>query len=345
MTREYTYNLRVRSYECDSLGHVNNAVYQQYLEEAAVSASSDVGFGLAWYRARGEAWVVRDMTLEYLYPAIAGDELSVTTWISTIGRVRGNREYEIRRLGGPDSNFHFGAEDHAGRHALASDDSAVDPANESAPDHPGQIIARGTANWVYVNVETGRPTPFPKESVPAFDPNGKSVTKPLALPAKGISAATYRWEHDIRHYELDSNNHVNNAIYLHWLEEAKYRAVIEVGWPPERMLEHGFSIVQIRHDTHYLLPAFYPGTVEITSRFYELRHASGTWEHEIRRASTGELLLRNYSTGTYLGPNRRPVRPPKEFIEALLVGPAPSDKANGSDEGIRAAGQTETAGC
>ena len=109
VTLVYAWDLRVRSYECDMLGHVNNAVYQQYLQEAAIAASAHVGYDTAWYSARGTAWVVRQMSLEYVRPARAGDDLRVSTWISTFSRVRSRREYEIHRLSPdaePDTSFY-----------------------------------------------------------------------------------------------------------------------------------------------------------------------------------------------------------------------------------------------
>ena len=55
MTRIYTRIFRVRGYECDALGHVNNAVYQHYLEQAATEASAEAGYDLNWYAERGVA--------------------------------------------------------------------------------------------------------------------------------------------------------------------------------------------------------------------------------------------------------------------------------------------------
>jgi acyl-CoA thioester hydrolase len=44
MTRTYTRRFKVRQYELDSFGHVNNAVYVNYLQEAAIEASADAGY-------------------------------------------------------------------------------------------------------------------------------------------------------------------------------------------------------------------------------------------------------------------------------------------------------------
>lgn len=43
--------LRVRHHEMDALGHVNNAVYQHYLEQAAVEHAESLGFTLARYNS------------------------------------------------------------------------------------------------------------------------------------------------------------------------------------------------------------------------------------------------------------------------------------------------------
>jgi len=43
----FTTQLRVRHYEMDPLGHVNNAVYQNYLEQAAIEHSEHLGFTLS----------------------------------------------------------------------------------------------------------------------------------------------------------------------------------------------------------------------------------------------------------------------------------------------------------
>ena len=44
--KKFTLKFKVRSYECDSYGHVNNAVYLNYLEFARMSALEENGFTL-----------------------------------------------------------------------------------------------------------------------------------------------------------------------------------------------------------------------------------------------------------------------------------------------------------
>lgn len=73
-------HFKVRHYEMDALGHVNNAVYLHYLEQAAYEHSAAAGFSDERTRELGGIWIVRRHEIEYLRPATAGDVLQVVTW-------------------------------------------------------------------------------------------------------------------------------------------------------------------------------------------------------------------------------------------------------------------------
>jgi acyl-CoA thioester hydrolase len=90
--------IRVRHYEMDALGHVNNAVYLHYVEEAAIEHARQLGFDEAHWRELGGTWVVRRHEIDYRLPAVAGDELDVTTRILSIERASGMRRTTIVRV-------------------------------------------------------------------------------------------------------------------------------------------------------------------------------------------------------------------------------------------------------
>jgi acyl-CoA thioester hydrolase len=56
----------------DALGHVNNAVYQHYLEQAAIEHSEHLGFNHQKYQELGGVFVMRRVELDYLRPADCG---------------------------------------------------------------------------------------------------------------------------------------------------------------------------------------------------------------------------------------------------------------------------------
>lgn len=100
--QSFTTHLRVRHYEMDALGHVNHAIYQHYLEQAAIEHSEHLGFGVDRYRCLGGVFVLRRLAIEYLRPAIAGDTLEITTWLTEMRGPRALRQYEIRKQGQSD---------------------------------------------------------------------------------------------------------------------------------------------------------------------------------------------------------------------------------------------------
>src|SRR5689334_6972937 len=99
MTRIYTWHLAVRSYEGDAWGMVPAAGVLRYFEQVAVAAAADGGYGAAFHREHGTAWIVRRVTMLIHAPARQGDELEVTTWASHFVKVRGGREYKKCRAG------------------------------------------------------------------------------------------------------------------------------------------------------------------------------------------------------------------------------------------------------
>lgn len=97
--KQFKIHLRVRYHEMDALGHVNNAVYQHYLEQAAVEHSEHLGFNQKHCEELGGVFVMRKIEINYLRPAAAGDTLEVTTWLQTMRGPRAVRRYEIRQQG------------------------------------------------------------------------------------------------------------------------------------------------------------------------------------------------------------------------------------------------------
>ena len=94
--------VRVRHYEMDSLGHVNNAVYLNYLEHAAIEHSEHLGFSLERYQELNGAFVLRRIEIDYRRAAVAGDWLEITTWLGQMRGPRAIRHYEICQQGEPE---------------------------------------------------------------------------------------------------------------------------------------------------------------------------------------------------------------------------------------------------
>jgi acyl-CoA thioester hydrolase len=89
---------RVRACEVDAVGHVNNAVYLDLVEQAMLDALEHVGWSLDGLIAGGAVPVIDRADLEYLEGAVYGDRIDVATWCTvTDGAL--DAFHEIRRTG------------------------------------------------------------------------------------------------------------------------------------------------------------------------------------------------------------------------------------------------------
>lgn len=70
------------SYELDSWGHVNNAVYLNYLEKARNDFMATKGLHFQDFSKWQKFPVVMRATLEFKFPATAGDKLTIDGWFS-----------------------------------------------------------------------------------------------------------------------------------------------------------------------------------------------------------------------------------------------------------------------
>ena len=125
----YSARWRVRSYEIDQNGHVNNAVYLNYAEALTVEHAEAAGYGRAWSEAHGGAWLIRRHHIDYMRPARLGDELDLTVRVEMIRGVRAQRRTTMAR------------------------------ASDGAP------VAEVVSEWVWVRLSDGRPARAPDEWV------------------------------------------------------------------------------------------------------------------------------------------------------------------------------------
>ncbi|MBN1657626.1 MAG: acyl-CoA thioesterase [Anaerolineae bacterium] len=260
---------RVRHYECDAYGHVNHANYIRYMQEAAFDASAAAGYDLARYESMGRLWLIRETEIEYLRPLRYGDVVEVETWVADFRRVRSRRAYLIRCL------------------APATCDAIVP-----------QTVASGHSDWVFMDTATGRPASIPEEMMAAFFPEGvPEAPAPRApFPDPGPPRAhAYRQRRFVEWRDLDTAGHVNNAIYLSYVEEVAIRWALtgSLGMVP---------LVARKHRIEYLQQAMLGDELEVVTWFQDLGHTSATRHTEVLRVADGAHLARVQTIQVWIDP-------------------------------------------
>lgn len=135
--------MQARFHEADLLGHVNNAVYLHYMEQAAIEHATHLGLTVEASRAFGGVFVARRHEIEFLRAAFPGDVVRVQTWLLQPHGARVTRCYQIFRGGDA------AAEPFAGR--VPSGESGLTPQ---------AVLVRAVTEWVFMS-ENGRPRRIP----------------------------------------------------------------------------------------------------------------------------------------------------------------------------------------
>jgi acyl-CoA thioester hydrolase len=95
VTVVFSHRLEVRFRDCDPLGHVNNAVYLTYLEQARINHWRAIGLAQPGDRAAVPGVILARVEIDYRRPAVYGDILEVRVGVAAIGRTSFTYEYEI----------------------------------------------------------------------------------------------------------------------------------------------------------------------------------------------------------------------------------------------------------
>ncbi len=85
---QFILDFKVRDYECDIQGVVNNSVYQNYLEHTRHEFLLAKGIDFAALAAQGVNLMVLRAELDYKWPLKSGDHFYVTLGVERASRVR-----------------------------------------------------------------------------------------------------------------------------------------------------------------------------------------------------------------------------------------------------------------
>lgn len=94
MKRTHQTILDIRPEDIDQMGHVNNVVHVRWVQEVAAAHWHALAPAEALEQYR---WVVLRHEVDYLKPALPGDELTGITWVDEMEGVKSIRVVEIRK--------------------------------------------------------------------------------------------------------------------------------------------------------------------------------------------------------------------------------------------------------
>ncbi|WP_288491307.1 thioesterase family protein [uncultured Acinetobacter sp.] len=89
--------LTVSAEHIDQLGHVNNVVYVQWMQDVASKHVNALGLGLKQYQQLNHAMVAVEHHVQYRKAAFEGDELILRTWLDALDSLYLSRQYVFYR--------------------------------------------------------------------------------------------------------------------------------------------------------------------------------------------------------------------------------------------------------
>ncbi len=269
---------RLSHADVDFLGELKVPALLGLLEQAAVEASSAVGFDAARYTREGRIWIIRRTRLHRLVPVGGGDTVDVETRVADFRRARSLRRYAVQRH--------------------------------------GQSVAEATTDWVYCDLQSGRPVRIPEPLQRAFRGDDPGATPLAALPRAAAvpshaPGTPVEFTLTVQPSHLDHVAHVNNAVYAAYLEDGAFALFAACGWPLSRMLENGGALRIRWLDAEYLDDAAAGATLHVYSWLLEGsaiecgqgRPPERAYVLQTIRRSGGEEIMRAHSEWVW---RRRP---------------------------------------
>jgi acyl-CoA thioester hydrolase len=121
----------------------------------------------------------------------------------------------------------------------------------------------------------------------------------------------------VRSYELDSNGHVNNSVYLAYAEEVAVLHAEALGFGREWTTRQGGAWVVRKHEVVYHQPALYGDQLELTTTVVGMRGARAERQTSITRVD-GPRLADIVTEWVWVrAGDGRPTRVPQALVEAF----------------------------
>ena len=258
MSKIFIRTFRVRWSELDASGNVSPANFLRYLVETAYDWGDALGLGPNSDEALGLFWLIRETEIHFLRPLHHNDVFDFTIWMVNWQRVRGTRCFELTL-------------------------------KES-----GEVVAQGSQHIVCMDIKTQRPASPPEHIINNFRIESPRVFPFERFPKIPASAAAQVTARQVEWRDLDALEHVNNAVYVSFAEEAAALDFATRGWPAAKLAGQSLIISARRVHIQYLSPAVWGEALSISTHPLTVSETGGSRYVGLTRAdgsSVAECIL------------------------------------------------------
>ena len=256
MKKPFTRTFRVRWSELNTNGQVDLAGFFHYVIETAWDWSTANGLSIIESEKLGLVWVIRETEINILRPLYPNERFDFTIWLYKWRRVRGTRFFELRLR------------------------------------DTEEIVAQGAQQIVALDSKTMRPASPPQHLMENFLIENPRAFQQGEIPKVNTpKEGAFISQRDVEWRDLDTLDHVNNAVYAEYAEDSIALALEALGWSPANFKSEDLIMVHDRVHMKYLSSAVWGDKLDVVTSLVELDIMGGAWYIEIKRVSDGAPLI------------------------------------------------------
>lgn len=176
---QHVRDFTVKYCEADFKDEIKVSSLLAYLEEVACSSADELGFGYAFVKPRGYAFMVANLCCEFMKPVTLGERITLKTWPTPPTRVVFGREYQVL-------------------------------------SQEKEVKINATSRWCLIDMNTGKL--LPSKAIDNQDYSTYNTEKLMEdvvwkIPTFPIEGEEVKFSLKIANSEYDHNMHVNNTRY------------------------------------------------------------------------------------------------------------------------------------
>ncbi|MDD6309010.1 MAG: thioesterase [Clostridia bacterium] len=179
----FTQNRTVTYSHLSPSGEVGIVTLLQYFQDCATAHTTAAGYPIERLASMDGAWILNSMHLLTYKPIRLHASIHVSTWTSEFRRAYGIRSFRVTD-----------AEDK-------------------------ETYAEATSLWVFCDTKTGHPKRIIPEIITLYGEEPPAATTCMRKEPQE-TAKDFIGEFKVLHRDLDTNNHMNNAMYVSYAMEA-----------------------------------------------------------------------------------------------------------------------------
>lgn len=184
-------SFRIKATETDADKRIKIPFLINYMQEAAWTNATKLGFSTYDMLEHGITWVLNRMYVEFIELPAYPHTIKVETWPSDLDKYFTYRDFRV-----------FNAKN--------------------------ELLVKATSNWLILDIKNRKLIPVPdqiKEAKFSVDRNGMEKIKGKSHFEENKS--TSEFETPVSWFDLDVNRHVNNTKYFQWMLDSLSPDILE----------------------------------------------------------------------------------------------------------------------